>query len=99
MEDCRVWTKEPILRTFQVQLIALALLRLLQARLDQAWGSGSWWLKPVWNRRKREASILDLRRLFWLHQAEFSQFLHALEEREKIPRAPALGRNDGGEVA
>jgi hypothetical protein len=36
MEECRAWTKEPILRTFQVQLLALTLLRVLQARLDQA---------------------------------------------------------------
>lgn len=99
MKDCQAWTKEPILRTFQGQLIALTLLRLLQARLDQVWGSGSWWLKPAWNRGKRQASILDLRRLFWRHQAQFSQFLHALKEREKIPHAPALGRNDGGELA
>ena len=38
MEECRAWTKEPILRTFQVQLVALSLLRLLHARLDRAWG-------------------------------------------------------------
>jgi hypothetical protein len=42
MEACRAWTKEPMLRTFQVQLIALSVLRLLQARVDDAWGSGSW---------------------------------------------------------
>jgi hypothetical protein len=57
--------KEPILRTFQVQLVAMTLLRLLQTRLEQAWGTGSWWSKPEWNRRKRQASILDLRHLFW----------------------------------
>jgi hypothetical protein len=34
MEECRAWTKEPLLRTFQVQLVALILLRLLQARLN-----------------------------------------------------------------
>jgi hypothetical protein len=84
MEECRAWTKEPILRTFQVQLIALTLLRLLQAHLDQAWGVGGWWLKPEWNRGKRHVSILDLRRLFWRYRAEFSQFLINLEEPEKI---------------
>jgi hypothetical protein len=64
MEECRAWTKEPVLRTFQVQLVALTLLRLLQVRIDQAWGPGSWWFKPEWNHRKRLGSILDLRRLF-----------------------------------
>ena len=43
----------------------MTLLRLLQTRLEQAWGTGSWWSKPEWNRRKRQASILDLRHLFW----------------------------------
>lgn len=53
MEECRAWTKEPILRTFQVQLVALTLVRLLQAHLDQVWGAGTWWFKPPWNSRKR----------------------------------------------
>jgi DDE superfamily endonuclease len=99
MEDCRAWTKEPILRTFQVQLVALTLLRLLQARLDHAWGSGSWWLKPDWNRRKRHASILDLHRLFWQHRTAFSQFLVHLEEREKIPQPLALSHSLTGRTA
>jgi hypothetical protein len=33
-EACRAWTKEPVRRTFQVQLVALTRLRLLQYRLD-----------------------------------------------------------------
>jgi hypothetical protein len=48
MEECRAWTKEPVLRTFQVQLLSLTLLRLLQFRLDQTWGAESWWAKPEW---------------------------------------------------
>ena len=90
MEECRAWTKEPILRTFQVQLIALTVLRLLQTRLDQMWGPGTWWFKPEWQRHKRHASILDLRRLFWRHRAEFSQFLVALEDLDKIPQPLTL---------
>ncbi|HXH09119.1 MAG TPA: hypothetical protein VNP04_05040 [Alphaproteobacteria bacterium] len=92
MEECRAWTKEPILRTFQVQLIALSLLRLLQTRVDDAWGSDSWWCKPEWNPRKRHPSILDLRRLFWRYRADFSQFLVALEEVEKITPTHGLCR-------
>jgi hypothetical protein len=30
----------------------------------QVWGTGSWWCKPEWNRRKRYASVRDLCRLF-----------------------------------
>jgi DDE superfamily endonuclease len=99
MEECRAWTKEPILRTFQVQLVALTLLRLLQARVDQAWGEGNWWLKPEWNHRKCHASILDLRRLFWRYREEFSKFLVAIEKLENVPQAPGLGRNRTGMAA
>jgi hypothetical protein len=35
MEECQAWTKEPILRTFQIQLVALTMWRLLQAHLNQ----------------------------------------------------------------
>jgi hypothetical protein len=99
MEECRAWTKEPILRTFQVQLVALTLLRLLQVRLDQTRGAGTWWRKPEWNQRKRHASILDLRRLFWQYREEFSHFLLNLEEREKIPQPQALSQDLTGRAA
>jgi DDE superfamily endonuclease len=99
MEECRAWTKEPILRTFQVQLVTLTLLRLLQGHLDQAWGAGNWWSKPEWNRLKRHASILDLRRLFWQYRPEFSQFLVALEELEKIPQPLPLRKDLSGRAA
>jgi hypothetical protein len=86
MEECRAWTKEPVLRTFQVQMIAQTLLRLMQFRLDTAVGADSWWRKPEWNPRKRHASLLDLRRLFWRHRAKLSQLLEDLEEVEKNER-------------
>jgi DDE superfamily endonuclease len=99
MEECRAWTKAPILRTFQVQLVALTLLRLLQMHVDRAWGAGCWWLKPAWNRRKCHASLLDLRRLFWRYRTEFSQFLMALEELEKLPQPHRLCSNSAEDAA
>jgi DDE superfamily endonuclease len=90
MEECRAWTKEPILRTFQVQLMALSLLRALQAQIGQEWGAGRWWLKPAWNRNKHHASLLDLRRLFWRYRTEFSRFLADLEELAKGPQPLAV---------
>jgi hypothetical protein len=93
MEQCRAWTKEPVLRTFQGQIVALTLLRLLQFRLDQTWGTGSWWLKPEWYTQKRHASIRDLCRLFWRHHGAFSQLLVALEERQKLGQALARQGN------
>ena len=38
MEECRAWTKEPVLRTFQIQMTALTLLRLMQFRLARRFG-------------------------------------------------------------
>ena len=85
MEECRAWTKEPILRTFQVQMLALTLLRLVQFRLDSTYGP-HWCLPPPWNPRKRHVSILDLRRLFWKHRQRFSQLLAALDDLRKPPQ-------------
>lgn len=84
MEECRAWTKEPILRTFQVQMLALSLLRLVQFRLNAT--GDRWWSPPPWNRGKQHASILDLRRLFWKHRQRFSQLLSNLDDFEKPPQ-------------
>lgn len=99
MEECRAWTKEPVLRTFQVQLVAMTLLRLTQFRLDRAWGRGQWWSKPEWNRRKRHPSLLDLRRLFWRHRGAFSKLLLDLEDIEKLAAAAEGGRSSGSKAA
>lgn len=87
MEECRAWTKEPVLRTVQAQLIAATALRLTRFHLDAQWGEGTWWQVPEWNRRKRHPSLLDLRRLFWRHRERFSQFLRRLEELREPPQS------------
>ena len=99
VEECRAWTKEPRLRTFQVQLVALTLLRRLQVRLNQAWGPGSWWLKPEWHPQTRHGSILDLRRLCWRHRTDCSQLLVDLDTLEKLPQPLDLQRDFRGRVA
>jgi hypothetical protein len=73
-EECRAWTRLPILRTAQAQLLLLTLLRLLQLRLEEAEGE-SWWFHPPWNKRKARASVLDLERLLWQCRGEIQQFL------------------------
>jgi hypothetical protein len=88
MEQVRAWTKQPVLRTFQVQLIAMTLLRLLQANLDKTAGPG-WCAPPPWNPRKTRVSILDLRRVLWRHRTEFSQFMRQLDEMQKRPSVAA----------
>jgi hypothetical protein len=85
MEECRAWTKEPILRTFQVQMVAQTLLRLIQFRLEAIDGN-AWCSPPPWNPRKRHVSILDLRRLFWRHRRRFSQVLAALDDLKEPPQ-------------
>lgn len=87
MEECRAWTKEPVLRTFQVQMVAQSLLRLTQFRLDATCGDGTWWHAPEWNRHKRHPSLLDLHRLLRRHRRKFSQLLWRLEEMRKPPQA------------
>lgn len=99
MEECRAWTKEPILRTFQVQLVAMTLLRLLEDRVDAVWGEGGWWVAPEWNRHKNHPSVLDLRRLFWSCRTEVSQCLLQLEDIEKLPDRPAGARKPTGKAA
>jgi DDE superfamily endonuclease len=73
-EECRAWTKNPIVRTTQAQLLALSLLRLLQFRLEEAEGD-SWWFHPPWNKRKARPSVLDLERLLWQHRGQIQALL------------------------
>ena len=91
MEECRAWTKEPILRTFQVQMIALTLMRLLQLRLDDA-HDAPWPCAPPWNPHKSRASILDVRRLFWKHRERISKLVAALDDLRKPPQTKYRSR-------
>jgi hypothetical protein len=72
--ECRAWTKNPIVRTTQMELLAMTLLRLLQFRLEEAEGD-RWWFHPPWNKRKTRPSVLDLERLLREHRAEMQRFL------------------------
>ena len=85
MEECRAWTKEPVLRTFQVQMVAQTLLRLVQLRRARLTGD-AWCAPPPWNPGKRHVSILDLRRAFWKHRPRFSQVLARLDDLKKPPQ-------------
>ena len=81
MEQVRAWTKNPILRTFCMQQLAITLLRLMQWRLE-ADGVPCFTPSP-WNPRKTRTSLLDLRRLLWRCRREFSQFTQRLGELRK----------------
>jgi Transposase DDE domain len=73
-EECRAWTKQPIVRTTQALLLTMTLLRLLQFRLEAAEGD-AWWHHPPWNQRKTRPSVLDLERLLRQHRSEIQQLL------------------------
>lgn len=88
MEECRAWTKAPVERTFAVQVVAQALLRLLGRRLDAAAGAGGWWSAPAWDRKKRHPSLLDVRRVVWSARREFSDFLRGLDDEPKSDPTP-----------
>jgi hypothetical protein len=73
-EECRAWTKNPIMRTSQAQWTTLSLLRLAQFRLE-AQGETGWWSPPPWDRKKDRPSVLDVERLVRAHRQEIQQLL------------------------
>jgi hypothetical protein len=90
-EECRAWTKKPVLRTSWAQMVTMSLLRLLQLELERR-GQEDWWLRPPWNRRKTRPSILDLERLLRGRREEFAQLLRDwLETQEKEEETVSMG--------
>jgi hypothetical protein len=75
-EECRAWTRLPIIRTTLALFVTMTALRRLQWQLEACVG-GSWWLHPPWNRHKRRPSVLDLERLLRQHREGFQQLLSA----------------------
>jgi hypothetical protein len=90
-EECRAWTKKPVLRTSWAQMVGLSLLRLLQLQLQQG-GQEDWWLQPPWNKRKTRPSILDVERLLRGQREEFVELLRCwLEVQEKEEEKQSTG--------
>jgi hypothetical protein len=88
-EECRAWTKHPILRTTQVLFVTLTLLRMLQFRL-QAMCGDTWWFHPPWWPQKQRPSVLDVERLLRAHRGEIQQLLSAwLADRGNAAEAEA----------
>ena len=82
-EECRAWTKKPVLRTSWAEMVAMTLLRLLQFALAKR-GVQDWWLPPPWNKKKTRPSILDLERLLRHQRAKLGELLRRwLETQEK----------------
>jgi len=64
--------KDVVLRTFQLRLLTMTLLRVLGTALDLAHGD-AWWTKPPWYPQKRRGSVRDIKRLLVEAKVEFSQ--------------------------
>jgi len=80
-EECRAWTKNPIVRTTYVLFVTLTLLRLVQGRLEAVEGD-AWWLHPPWNPRKTRPSVLDVERLLRQQRMAIQQGLASWLENE-----------------
>ena len=90
-EECRAWTKKPVLRTSWAEMVAVSLLRLLQFALAKR-GDDDWWLRPPWNKRKCRPSILDLERLLRGQRQKLSELLRGwLETQEKEAGKKSIG--------
>jgi len=85
-EECRAWTKPPIVRTFQAEMIALTALRVLAKRLDERCGAEGWWSAPPWNPHKTQPSVRDVIRLLWRRWGHFGQFVHHTTTCSKVRR-------------
>jgi len=89
-EECRAWTKKPVLRTSWAQMVTMSLLRLLQFQLQQR-GDDDWWLRPPWNKRKVRPSILDVERLLRSQRENLSKSLREwLEVQEKAAEKKSM---------
>jgi len=90
-EECRAWTKKPVLRTSWAQMVCLSLLRLLQFQLEQN-GQQDWWLRPPWNPKKPRPSILDVERLLRSQREQLVELLRQwLEVQEKAEEKKSMG--------
>ena len=86
---CQGRLRNVVLRTFQLRLAAITLLRVLGQYLDLAEGD-AWWGKPPWYRQKQRGSLRDVKRVIVEARGHFSQLNRRGATFEK-PVPPALG--------
>jgi hypothetical protein len=87
-EECRAWTRLPIERTTQTQLVSLTCLRLLQEKLEEEQGD-SWWLRPPWHPDKQRPSVLDVQRLLRQYSGELRGLLAGWLQQQINPAPPS----------
>jgi len=88
---CQGRLKNSVLRTFQLRLVTMTMLRALQELLD-AQQSDPWWSKPPWYRQKQRGSLRDVKRLVeeaWRHFPQLGRESLTLEKALAAgPRGP-----------
>lgn len=70
---CQGRLKSVVLRTLQLRLVALTMLRKLQEHLDAQPSEAAWWPKPPWYRHKQRGSLRDVKHLLTEAREHFSQ--------------------------
>jgi len=83
--------KNVVLRTFQLRLVEMTLLRVLGAALNLAYGD-VWWSRPPWYPHKRRGSVRDIKRVLAKAAEHFSQLDWQRPTFEKPVRVRAGGR-------
>ena len=83
--------KSVVLRTFQLRLLAMTLLRVLGAALDLAHGD-AWWRRPPWYRHKKRGSVRDIKGMLIEAKEQFSQLDWHRPTLEKPDRVHATDR-------
>lgn len=83
--------KNVVLRTFQLRLLGMTLLRVLGAALNLAYGD-AWWSRPPWYPQKRRGSLRDIKRMLTEAREHFSQLYWHRPTLEKSARLHAGGR-------
>ena len=69
---CQGRLKNVVLRTFQLRLAAMTLMRLVAKRLDTH-SDQPWWPRPPWYPQKQRGSLRDVKRLIVEARNHFSQ--------------------------
>lgn len=87
---CQGRLKNCVLRTFQLRLVAMTMLRAIQELLDAQQGD-PWWSRPPWYRQKQRGSLRDLKRLVGEACRHFPQLARESPTSEKALTRGARG--------
>lgn len=76
--------KNVVLRSFQLRVAELTLLKIARERLNES--EGRWWPQPPWYPQKKRGSVRDIRRLMCRARDHFSQLNWRDPNSKKSPQ-------------